>query len=195
MDYTQLKREALQALCAERGIKGTSHKTKGQMVSLLGSYDAELEDLRRTRERRKVGKKPAVPLQIAGKRRGKLENLEPAVPLRLVAAAAIAEELSETARIAAEQAQMIAADADVAESAEAADAVPVSTPQPTPNYLLKALLRHYWNYPLLTAALLGSIRGARKQQHMLQEGQVFPLIDQPAVRPAIQEKLNLLTRF
>ena len=102
MDYTQLKREALQALCAERGIKGTSHKTKGQMVSLLGSYDAELEDLRRTRERRKVGKKPAVPLQIAGKRRGKLENLEPAAPLRLAGTAAITEELSETARIAAE---------------------------------------------------------------------------------------------
>jgi hypothetical protein len=187
MDYTLLKRDALVALCAERGIKHLSHKTKTQMVNLLMAYDAELEDSRRVRERRLAARKaPAAlpPVLPVKKKKSGLENLEAAAPLKFAggitadAARVAAEPVdnSYAARVAMEQAAMIAADADVAPA-------PAQQQQPKPRpHLLTALLRHYWNYPLLLIALFAP---SYKPQVMIQEGQLFPIVTQQATQVVV----------
>ncbi len=197
MDYTLLKRDALVALCSERGIKHLSHKTKTQMVNLLMAYDAELEESRRMRERRRAARKaPLPPILPVKKKKSGLENLEPAAPLKfadgiadgIADAARIAAEPvgdSYAARVAVEQAAMIAADADVAPPSQ-----PQQQPKPCP-HLLTVLLRHYWNYPLLLTALFAP---SYKPQAMIQEGQLFPIVHQNSMTYLPLEKLNLINR-
>lgn len=176
MDYTALKRDDLARLCEERGIRGRSHKTKPQLIMLLQAYDTEMAELARLRARRKAGRtKKELPPAARGKARtAGVADLQPAEPLVWPAsmtlpaaeqqAARYAAELSETARIAAEQSQMIAADnAAVAPK--------------RPRTIAQTIIRYYWQFPLLYTALNATLRQPAARPVQFQEGQLFPLID------------------
>ena len=170
MDYAALKRDDLARLCEERGIRGRSHKTKPQLIMLLQAYDTEMAELARLRARRKAGRtKKELPPAARGKARtAGVADLQPAEPLVWPASMALpAADLQavRTARIAAEQAQMIAADnADTAIAPK------------RPRTIAQTIIRHYWQFPLLYTALNATLSRPLKPVQF-QEGQLFPLTD------------------
>ncbi len=175
MDYDALKRDALANLCEQRGIRGRSHKTRAQLITLLRAFDQEAADLARLRERRKAarakGKLPPVSISKTGKKG--VADLPPANMLAW-SPAVVAEQADDlqvadmqAARIASEQAQMIAADAD------APVAVAPSIPK-RPLTIASAIRRYYWQFPTLYTLLTAVSSKPVPVQH--QEGQLFPII-------------------
>jgi hypothetical protein len=179
MNYEALKRDQLAHLCEERGIRGRSHKTKPQLIGLLQAYDVEMAELARLRARRKAGraKKELPPAPSPGsKRKTGIADLRPAEPLTWPAsmtlpsanqqAVRIAAELFEdqqAARCAAEQSQMIAADASIHPK--------------SPKTIAQTILKYYWQFPLLYTTLNASLRQHQAMPVQFQEGQLFPLND------------------
>ncbi len=189
MDYDALKRDALANLCEQRGIRGRSHKTRAQLITLLRAFDQEAEDLARLRERRRAarakGKLPPVNVIKTGKKgvadlpAANMLAWSPAVVAEQAADMQAAQRAAEqaadmqAAQRAAEQAQMIAADADA--DAPVAAAVP-STPK-RPLTIASTIRRYYWQFPLLYTVLNATFRQPAAMPVQFQEGQLFPLTD------------------
>jgi hypothetical protein len=186
MDYDALKRDALVNLCEQRGIRGRSHKTRAQLITLLRAFDQEAEDLARLRERRKAararGKLPPVSVNKTGKKGvtdllpANMLTWSPAVvaeqleDLQAARCAAEQAESLQAARCAAEQAQMIAADADAPVADPVADAPRIPK---RPLTIASTIRRHYWQFPMLYTLLTAVSRKPALVQH--QEGQLFNL--------------------
>jgi hypothetical protein len=137
---------------------------------LLQAYDTEMAELARLRARRKEGrvKKELPPAPAPGGReKTGIADLQPAEPLVWPASMALpaAEQLA--VRTAAEQSQMIAADADAD-----ASIYPKSTLT-----IAQTIIRYYWQFPLLYTALNASRRQHQATPVQFQEGQLFPLTE------------------
>ena len=188
MNYEALKRDELARLCEERGVKGRSHKTKPQLIMLLQAYDQEMAELARLRARRKAGraKKQLPPASASapatgGKKTG-MADLRPAEPLVWPASMALPAAEQQAVRVAAEESQMIAADA--------------APPPKRPRTIAQTIIRHYWQFPLLYTALNATLRQSAARPVQFQEGQLFPLTDSKAqTQTQMQRQPVLYTRI
>ena len=182
MDYHALKRDELARLCEERGIRGRSHKTKPQLIGLLEAYDAEMADLARLRARRKAAraKKELPPVARGRGKAAGIADLQPAEPLAWPASMTLPAADQHAVRVAAEESQMVEADA-------------ADTPK-RPRTIAQTIMRYYWQFPLLYATLNATLRQPEAKKMQFQEGQLFPLTDTKSQMQS-QRQPTLYTRI